>query len=106
MGRSNSIDSAKLIYDQTDVRLVSVNKWKSFSDNVKSEFQLINSVVVRRIGSCIYTEVCGRNEIENMSDAPSLDGMRNKAVAIGSQIGLGELNWLGFTKAFLEPFDC
>ncbi len=180
---SDSIDSAKLVYDQVVVRLISVNKWKSFSDKVKAGFQLINSetelpteeleignflrvdvpgianpsgngydwtriidiqngndmrecpffalsvrpspapggveekvahffteestntFVVRRIGSCIYAEVHGRNEIENISDAPLLDTMRNKAVAIGSKIGLGDLNWLGFTKALLEPFN-
>jgi len=49
-------------------------------------------------------EVHGRNEIENISEVPVLDSVRNKVVAIGGKLGLGEINWQGFTKAMLEPF--
>ncbi|MGB3143472.1 MAG: hypothetical protein WBB24_05145 [Maribacter sp.] len=63
-----------------------------------------NTFIVRKIGCCLYAEVHGRNEIENTSDVPYIDIMRNQAVAIGSKVGLGDLNWLGFTKALLEPF--
>lgn len=63
-----------------------------------------NTFIVRRVGTCIYAEVHGRNETENTVDVPILDSVRNKAVAIGSKMGLGSLNWLGFTKALLEPF--
>ncbi len=62
-----------------------------------------NTFIVRRLGSCIFAEVHGRNEIENTSEVPLLDTLRNKAVAIGSKYGLGSLNWLGFTQALLEP---
>ncbi|RXJ44350.1 hypothetical protein [Gelidibacter gilvus] len=64
-----------------------------------------NTFIVRRIGTCIYVEVHGRNQIENTSDAPLLDIVRNKAVAIGSKFGIGSLNWTGFTSGLLEPFD-
>ncbi len=64
-----------------------------------------NTFIVRRIGTCIYAEVHGRNQIENTSDAPLLDIVRNKAVAIGSKFGIGHLNWIGFASALLEPFE-
>lgn len=64
-----------------------------------------NTFIVRRIGTCIYAEVHGRNEIENTSEVPLLDTVRNKAVAIGGKLGIGSLNWLGFTQALLEPFS-
>ena len=64
-----------------------------------------NTFIIRRIGTCIYVEVHGRNEIENTSDAPLLDIVRNKAVAIGSKFGIGSLNWMGFASALLEPFE-
>lgn len=64
-----------------------------------------NTFIVRRIGTCIYAEVHGRNQIENTSDVPVLDVVRNKAVAIGSKFGIGSLNWIGFTSALLEPFS-
>ncbi len=63
-----------------------------------------NTFVIRRVGTCIYAEVHGRNEIENTSEVPVLDSVRNKAVAIGGKLGLGKMNWQGFTKALLEPF--
>ena len=63
-----------------------------------------NTFVVRRVGTCIYAEVHGRNEIENTSEVPVLDSVRNKAVAMGGKLGLGKMNWQGFTKALLEPF--
>lgn len=63
-----------------------------------------NTFVVRQLGNCIYAEVHGRNEIENTSDVPLLDLARNKTVAVGSKLGIGNVNWLGFTKALLEPF--
>jgi len=62
-----------------------------------------NTFIVRRIGDCIYSQVHGRNEIENTSEVPLLDTVRNKAVAIGGKMGIADLNWLGFTKALLEP---
>lgn len=49
-----------------------------------------NTFVVRRLGACIYAEVHGGNQIENTSDVPTLDTVRNKMVAIGSKFGLGE----------------
>lgn len=64
-----------------------------------------NTFIVRRMGTCLYAEVLGRNQIENTSDAPLLDIVRNKAVAVGSKFGIGSLNWLGFTSALLEPFE-
>lgn len=64
-----------------------------------------NTFIVRRVGTCIYAEVHGRNEIENTSDVPVLDLVRNKAIAIGSKHGLGSLNWLAFTQALLEPSE-
>lgn len=64
-----------------------------------------NTFIVRRVGTCIYAEVHGRNETENTSGVPVLDTLRNKAVAIGSKLGIGKINWLGFTKALLEPFE-
>lgn len=63
-----------------------------------------NTFIIRRIGNCIYTEVHGRNETQNTSDVPILDTARNKAVAIGSKMGIGNLNWVGFTNALLKPF--
>ncbi len=64
-----------------------------------------NTFIVRRMGTCVYAEVHGRNQIENTSDAPLLDIVRNKAVAIGSKFGIGSLNWMGFASALLEPFE-
>ncbi len=64
-----------------------------------------NTFIVRRIGTCLYAEVHGRNEIENTTDVPVLDFIRNKAIAMGSKHGLGSLNWLGFTQALLEPAE-
>lgn len=63
-----------------------------------------NTFVIRSMGTCIYIEVHGRNEIENTSEVPVMDSVRNKAVAIGGKLGLGKINWEGFTQAFLEPF--
>ena len=62
-----------------------------------------NTFVIRRLGNCIYIEAHGRNQTENTSDVPLLDQVRNKAIAVGSKLGLGSLNWLGFTSALLEP---
>ncbi|KKL96180.1 hypothetical protein LCGC14_1847050, partial [marine sediment metagenome] len=42
-----------------------------------------NTFIVRKLGNCIYAEVHGRNEMENTSDVPIKDSVRNKAVAIG-----------------------
>lgn len=64
-----------------------------------------NTFIVRKVGTCIYAEVHGRNEVENVNEAPLLDKLRNNAVALGSKLGIGNLNWLGFTKALLEPFQ-
>ncbi len=64
-----------------------------------------NTFIVRRVSTCIYAEVHGRNEIENTLEVPILDTVRNKAIAVGGKIGVGSLNWLGFTKALLEPFE-
>lgn len=63
-----------------------------------------NTFVIRRIGTCIYAEVHGRNETENTSGVSVLDAVRNKVVAIGGMLGLGKMNWQAFTKALLEPF--
>lgn len=63
-----------------------------------------DTFIVRRVGTCIYAEVHGRNEIENTSGVPVSDIVGNKAVATGSKLGLGSINWLGLTKALLEPF--
>lgn len=63
-----------------------------------------NTFIVRRVGTCIYAEVHGRNQIENTSDVPVMDLVRNKAVAIGSKLGFGNLNWAGFNIALLKPF--
>ncbi len=63
-----------------------------------------NTFIVRKIGCCVYAEVHGRNETENISDVPILDTLRNKAVAIGGKFGLGSINWSAFTEALLEPF--
>ena len=64
-----------------------------------------NTFIVRRLGTCIYAEVLGRNQIENTTDGPFLDIIRNKAIAIGSKIGFGSLNWMGFTQGLLEAFE-
>ncbi len=64
-----------------------------------------NTFIVRKVGTCIYAEVHGRNELENSTNGPLMDNLRNKAVAVGSKVGLGNLNWLGFTKALLRPFQ-
>ena len=64
-----------------------------------------NTFIVRKVGTCIYAEVHGRNELENSTNGPLMDNLRNKAVAVGSKVGLGNLNWLGFTKALLKPFQ-
>lgn len=63
-----------------------------------------STFIVRRIGTCIYAEVHGRNQIENTSDVPIMDSVRNKAVVIGRKFGFGSLNWAVFTKALLKPF--
>lgn len=75
-------------------------------DDVVAHFykgESTNTFIVRRIDKCIYIEVIGRNQLENTSDVPMLDLVRNKAVALGSKFGIGNLNWLGFTNALLEP---
>jgi len=64
-----------------------------------------NTFIVRRVGTCIYAEVHGRNERENTSDVPLMDSLRNKAVAVGGKLGLGKINWFGFTEALLKPFE-
>lgn len=180
---ANTVDIAKLYYEELQRRLIAVNEWHSFSEKNKAKFVLINPItnqatdkleignliridipgpgspsgsgfdwteitnieignegqefpyfsftvkpcpapnttdktvahfydeestntfIVRRVGTCIYAEVHGRNQIENTSDAPLLDILRNKAVAIGSKFGIGSLNWMGFTSALLEPFE-
>lgn len=179
---ANSVEAAKINFDQLKLRLLSVNDWHTFSNKVKASFTLYDAsknmvsdrleighlikidipgpgsptghgydwvkildiqidaessdssyyaftvrpcaapdaseaviahfynekatstFMVKRMGTCIYAEVCGRNEIENTSEVPILDLVRNKAVALGSKIGFGKLNWLGFTTALLEPF--
>lgn len=63
-----------------------------------------NTFIIRRIGNCLFAEVHGRNETDNVENLPFLDLVRNKAVAIGGKFGLGNLNWFGFTLALLEPF--
>lgn len=62
-----------------------------------------NTFVIRRIGDCLYTEVHGRNQLANTSDVPLLDSIRNKAIVLGSKIGIGSLNWLAFSEAILNP---
>lgn len=62
-----------------------------------------NTFIVRRVGTCIFAEVHGRNQVENTTDVPVLDSLRNKAITVGANLGLGGLNWLAFTKALLEP---
>ena len=126
---ANSIGIAETYFEQLQYRLKSVNEWDSFSEKVKAKFFLIDSLrpcpapnsdaetvahfynkdstntfIVRRIGTCIYAEVHGRNQIENTSEGPILDIVRNKAIAIGSKFGFGSLNWIGFANALLEPF--
>jgi len=70
-----------------------------FYDNNSS-----NTFIIRKIGTCIYAEIHGRNERENTSNVPILDKVRNKAVALGGKIGLSDLNWMGLTEALLETF--
>ena len=64
-----------------------------------------NTFIVRKVGTCIYAEVHGRNELENSTNGPLIDNLRNKAVAVGSKLGLGNLNWLGFTESLVKPFQ-
>ncbi len=64
-----------------------------------------NTFIVRRIGSCIYAEVHGRNEEENTANVPVLDTIRNKAITVGAKLGMGGLNWLLFTKALLKTTE-
>ena len=179
---ANSVEVAKINYDQLKMRLLAVNEWHKLSEKVKSNFtlydasqhiktqtlkigqfikidipgpgspsghgydwvkvvdiqtddkhpdfsyyaftvkpcaapdatdaviahfyngQATSTFIVKRIGTCIYAEVCGRNEIDNTTEVPVLDVVRNKAVAVGSKLGFGKLNWLGLTVALLEPF--
>ena len=63
-----------------------------------------STFIVRRFGTCIYAEVHGRNAVENCTDGDLLDNLRNKSVAIGSKLGIGNLNWLAFTESLLRPF--
>ncbi len=62
-----------------------------------------NTLIIRRIGNCVYAEAHGRNEIVNISEAPLIDSIRNMGINLGSKVGLGSMNWLGLTKALLEP---
>ena len=62
-----------------------------------------NTFIVRRVGTCIYAEVHGRNQQENTDDLPVLDTIRNKAITVGANLGLGGLNWITFTNALLNP---
>ncbi len=64
-----------------------------------------NTFIIRRIGTCIYAEVHGRNQIQNTAEVPILDTMRNKAISVGANLGLGGLNWLAFTNALLKSIE-
>ena len=64
-----------------------------------------NTFIIRRVGTCIYAEVHGRNQEENTVAVPLLDTIRNKAVQVGASLGLGGLNWLGFTDALLKDLE-
>lgn len=61
-----------------------------------------NTFIIRRIGTCIYAEVHGRNQEENTDDVPILDTVRNKAITVGAKLGMGGLNWLALTEALLN----
>lgn len=61
-----------------------------------------NTFVVRLIGMCMYSEVHGRNQIENTFYVLILDVVRNKAVAIGSRMRIERLNWLTLVIALAE----
>lgn len=60
-----------------------------------------NTFIIRRVANCVYLEVHSRNELENTEDVPILDRIRNKAIALGGKVGLGNLNWDAFTKGLL-----
>lgn len=64
-----------------------------------------NTFILRCVANCVYLEVHSRNEIENTEDVPILDKIRNKAIALGGIVGLGNLNWAAFTKGLLEPSE-
>ncbi|AFL82548.1 hypothetical protein Aeqsu_3113 [Aequorivita sublithincola DSM 14238] len=64
-----------------------------------------NTFIVRRIGTCIYAEVHGRNLQENSKDVPLTDLVRNKAIVIGSKIAIRNLKWVALTEALIEPFE-
>lgn len=64
-----------------------------------------NTFVIRRVGTCIYAEVHGRNQVENTSAVPMLDTIRNKAIQVGASLGMGGLNWLGFADALLKDLE-
>jgi hypothetical protein len=60
-----------------------------------------NTFVARCVSNCVYLEVHSRNELENTKNVPILDKIRNKAIAVGGKLGLGNLNWDAFTKGLL-----
>tara|TARA_R110002049_G_scaffold151160_1_gene314709 strand:+ start:25795 stop:26406 length:612 start_codon:yes stop_codon:yes gene_type:complete len=64
-----------------------------------------NTFILRCVANCIYLEVHSRNELENTKDVPVLDKLRNKAIALGGIVGLGNLNWAAFTKGLLKPSE-
>lgn len=62
-----------------------------------------NTFIIRRIGTCIYAEVHGRNEENNTSNVPVLDKIRNKAITVGAKLGLSGMNWQVFTNSLINP---
>ena len=61
-----------------------------------------NTFVIRRLGTCVYAEVHGRNEHTNLPDGSLADRLRNRAVALAGMVGLGKVQWQDWTDGMIS----
>ena len=61
-----------------------------------------STFIVKRNGNTVTLSYHGRNETPNTTDVPLRDKVRNTLVAIGSLVGLSELQWNSLVKGMLE----
>ncbi len=64
-----------------------------------------NTLILRRVQNCLLAEVHGRNEIANVSDGSLLDRVRNEAVAVLGQVGLGKIQWQDWTDGLVSVVE-